>query len=600
MICSNCNKKLSDGALFCSECGGKAIQEPAPEQAAPAVTYCPQCGNPNLPGSRFCTKCAYPLAAEQGTASAAPVYAAPVAAPTVAPVVAAPVEEKPKKVRKKININWKKLALIGGISAGAVLIVVVALLILPKLLFGGNEKYALYLKDMELFSVEFGKDPVMLSDDLLGGEDMEEEVLAKDSEYIGDYIAIRQGGNRVFYPDDCDDSVDIYYRDLDQPDKEPIRVASDVWLYAVSRDGNELAYLDNDDCLYYSDSEGSEELAKDVDVFYANENLDTILYLDMDWNMYVKAKGREARLLAGPLDGLPYISDDLQMVYYFIDDVLYAHKTYGDWERIDDNVSEVNHILKSGEIYYTVNDGRHDNVLYYYDGNRATKICTEILRADFVENKTIGLVRDADKEWYVIQGEELLELDDVDAAILSPDGKTLLSFEYRDGNLGDLYKTEVRRGSLGEPERLDRDVYSPWSGNFLDDGSIFWVKEDNELYIDGKYVDYDVLSNVRYSEEAGGLLYYVDWDYDDYEGTLMLRKGRRSIKLADGVSKYIVAEDGTVFFKSDDCLYQHKYGKTERIDSDVIAMIAYTSVTDILRGDVEWAYDRDSRFMPPY
>ena len=411
MICSNCNKKLSDEALFCSTCGGKAIQEPTPAPVAPAVTYCPQCGNPNQAGSRFCTRCACPLTATQAVMPEAPVQAAPVTAPAVEKVVA-PVVEKPKKVRKKIHINWKKIALIGGICGGAVLIVAVALMILPKLLFGGNEKYTMYLKDMELFSVVSGKTPVQLSDDLLGGEKMEEEALAEDSEYIGDYIAVRNGGKRIFYPDDFGDGLDIYYRDLDQPDKEPVRVASDAWLYAVSRDGNKLAYLDGNDCLYYNDSEGLEKIAEEVDVFYANENLETILYLDMDWSLYVKAADREARLLAGPLDDFPYISDDLQTVYYFIDNVLYSHKTYGDWERVDDNVSSVHHILKSGEIYYTVDDSRHDSVLYYYDGNRSTKILSETMVARFAEGKTTGLVQDADGEWYVLQPDEPAQADE--------------------------------------------------------------------------------------------------------------------------------------------------------------------------------------------
>src|SRR5579872_3525039 len=56
-ICPNCQKSISEGALFCSSCGSKVAQE---DKEQPI--FCTMCGaKVSNPTARFCSGCGSPL-----------------------------------------------------------------------------------------------------------------------------------------------------------------------------------------------------------------------------------------------------------------------------------------------------------------------------------------------------------------------------------------------------------------------------------------------------------------------------------------------------------------------------------------------------------
>jgi len=132
MICPKCGRDYSDDLLYCLDDGTRLTEvreEPEIETVvahprividphAPAdQEFCPSCGTPNKPGSRFCKKCGQPLTDEQ---------AVPLVDP--APVVETYVP------RRKSYAGWIALA----IALIGLLILAIIIAVLAYSWSGGN------------------------------------------------------------------------------------------------------------------------------------------------------------------------------------------------------------------------------------------------------------------------------------------------------------------------------------------------------------------------------------------------------------------------------------------------------------------------------
>ena len=84
MRCQYCGNEMREGALFCSQCGNRAVS-----QAAPVKKICPNCGEEGAPDMLFCEYCGTRL-----TEKRMPEQPAPRPVPTPQPVpVPQPVPE---------------------------------------------------------------------------------------------------------------------------------------------------------------------------------------------------------------------------------------------------------------------------------------------------------------------------------------------------------------------------------------------------------------------------------------------------------------------------------------------------------------------------
>ena len=76
MRCQYCGNEMREGALFCSQCGNRAVS-----QAAPVKKICPNCGEEGAPDMLFCEYCGTRL-----TEKRMPEQPAPRPVPTPQPV----------------------------------------------------------------------------------------------------------------------------------------------------------------------------------------------------------------------------------------------------------------------------------------------------------------------------------------------------------------------------------------------------------------------------------------------------------------------------------------------------------------------------------
>lgn len=69
LMCPQCDKPLSEGAVFCPECGSEAVEVAPPEPETPAEPEagltCPNCGESLAEGAAFCHKCGTKMEAEE-------------------------------------------------------------------------------------------------------------------------------------------------------------------------------------------------------------------------------------------------------------------------------------------------------------------------------------------------------------------------------------------------------------------------------------------------------------------------------------------------------------------------------------------------------
>lgn len=319
------------------------------------MSICPKCSKELEDGIKFCDACG-----------------AEISEPPVEPTLAA--SEEKAGLLQKIT---KKYLVLGG----AVLAAIAVIVLVVCLLTGGKERpYALYLRDGEIFYSDFSKDgPVEISSRLLNGEDVDDEDLGVSNFYsLGAYIATRNNGKRIFYPDRTDSSADgitLYCRDLDKPEEEPIKIDSDVTSYAVNEDGTCVVYLKGDwdeGILYIHDLENKDKIASEVVGFYVSDDFKKVGYLTAEGSLYCWYAKKDKEKFSSDVEQVLYVADDLTVAYYMKDDALYRHEEKGNNKvKIASDISNVMAIYSTGEVYYTRSETVEISVMSYINDDMA-------------------------------------------------------------------------------------------------------------------------------------------------------------------------------------------------------------------------------------
>lgn len=200
--CPNCNMELEDDVKFCGNCGQKIEK----------AVVCQNCGQQNSADYAFCRNCGAPFS-------------------NIADVSAKP--EKDALPKKPFKLS-KKAVTIGSVCIALVLVVVV---ILSALSGGGVSNYALYLKDNELYYTGISKiEPWQVTACLC--EDV--NVNSSFASLLGIYIQLCSDG-KLFYIDKISGSSDglsLYYRYVNKPEQEPVKIDSDIISYIASDSGD--------------------------------------------------------------------------------------------------------------------------------------------------------------------------------------------------------------------------------------------------------------------------------------------------------------------------------------------------------------------------
>lgn len=349
--CPKCNKELEDGSKFCDACGARIYE----------TIYCPNCGEPTSTEFAFCQKCGAPITED-------------IEVPADSPAPAQP-QEKQSHLRA---LPGKAIAL-GGI---AVIAVVAVVLVVTSLLSGGNgSDYSLYFKDGEIFYTDYTEDgTIELTSRFInvdGASEISGDEWASSAYSIGSYIAFNEAGNRIFFPDRLDayaEGITLYYRDLNKPKEEAVKIDSDVFQYAINGDGTKIVYTKGSDgILYISDLEEKEKIASGVQSFYVSDDLSKIGYLNDENSFYIWYADKDSVKLASDISSIRDVAPDLSMIYYMKDGNLYKRSESGDdSEKIASDVFSVVKIYDSGEIYYIKTDSAEKNLMDYVDDDMAS------------------------------------------------------------------------------------------------------------------------------------------------------------------------------------------------------------------------------------
>lgn len=336
ITCPKCNKELSDGTKFCDGCGAQIFE----------TIFCPNCGKQTSTEFAFCQSCGASI-------TDAPAGKKPAAAPA----------EKKKLPKKAI--------MFGGIG-----VAVVAVLILAISLFGGGKAkndFTLYLKDSEIFFSDLKKDSEawQLTSRLIGTEDVDDDFLAYAANTLGSYICTSEDGKYIFFPDkigDDDDGVNLYYRELGNPEAEAVKIDSDILSYTVNTSATIVTYVKGEEGNLYQyklAEDSKEKVASEVGGFVVSDDGTKIGYINSEGSLYVKYADKDKEKIASEVSSLVYLTDDFKTVYYTKEGSLYKQVEGEDRVKIASDVYNVIKIYETGEIYYLTNENGEISLMDY-------------------------------------------------------------------------------------------------------------------------------------------------------------------------------------------------------------------------------------------
>lgn len=349
ITCPKCNKELSDGTNFCDSCGAQI----------PKTVFCSACGESTNPEFAFCQKCGAPLNKNVATET---------------PVQETPEQEIPAKEKAKFP---KKTVTFAATAVAAVLVLV----LLFSLIFGGNSQkgYAFYVKDGDMFVAEAKKkgDPWQLTERL--SKDVEADELASSGYQLGRFTTVTEDGKYVFFPDkigDDDSGFNLYYKEVNKPKSEAIKVDSDVRSYRISSSAKLITYVKGSDKKLYQckiGKDSAEKIASDVDTYSVSKDGKRIYYLNSEEAVYLIDGKKEKEKIASDITDIVYTNDDLSVLYYIKDETLYKQVIGKDKEKIVSDINFVVKVYESGEVYYVKNADSDASLMDFVDDDMKAK-----------------------------------------------------------------------------------------------------------------------------------------------------------------------------------------------------------------------------------
>lgn len=222
MFCPYCKKEIEDDSLFCSFCGSK-IEITTERDKIFSEKH------PNYDEQKS-TEFASTLRC--GASKAEKSEEEPVT-----------VLDTPETPKTKKQLPHK------AVMFGAIGIAVIAVLIIAISLFSdvgkSNDNVVLYIKEQEIFvsDLKKGSKAWQLTSRLIG-EESPISSSYEDVEYASDVLrastCVSEDGKYIFFPDkigDADyDGSKLYYREVDKPEGEAIKIDSEVRRYNVNTD----------------------------------------------------------------------------------------------------------------------------------------------------------------------------------------------------------------------------------------------------------------------------------------------------------------------------------------------------------------------------
>lgn len=424
------------------------------------------------------------------------------------------------------------------------------------------------------------------------------------SEDICDKYTLTTDSNRLIYIS----KGDLWYRDIENKDNKPHKIATDVTAYNANSDGSKIVYIKENGDIFKGTTDGKTEKVgencSDSDELFINDNADRIGYFTNDCNFILAdvSQGNEiilSELISG--DSTVSCSDNLSVIiiekFYYIDSEpasdIYIYSDNGKIKNVIENAEIVRAYPEKNSMYYT-----KDGTLYYYEKGESTKIqdnySYEYYSFELCATDVPVMVIPEGSGFFVVKKDKTEKIKfNLNASCvlitmreISADGNTLIFTASGDGD-SKIYRLDLSDGSDKTPVAIDDDT-NVTRITLTGDKKVVYSKTKygspmRNIYVDGKLISENADSdNITYLD---GSFYYIKNTYgtDEEEPTsiLTINQDGKETAIKDDVSRYCVLDKDNITMicgmKHKDgfrggTLYLYNDGKIVKIDEEVTSI----------------------------
>ena len=602
IICPKCNKQLEDGSLFCDACGEKIVAQQAPAvESAPAAAAKPALDVKKiaiLGGAAVAVVLVLVLLGSLIFGGGKPDYA----------LYIKDGELQYSNFDKVIEVTDNLYGEAGNqqLSGMGTRLGYYSLLTddgnklfyIDKI---SNGEYTLYCRDI--------KNP-------------KNEPIKIDTNISG--YMVNQKGDLVTYIKNDGEAI-LYQHNL----KDKTKIKGEIDDFVASLDGKNILYKNVEGNLYLKKGNKDEEkIASEIeDILYVNKDISKIYYTK-EGSLYLKDGSKDAAKIVSDVASVYKIYDNGKF-YYVESKEEEETNEGGDGPVVDERAITADDAAGSAIDSFIEES---TSVLYFYNGKEKVKLtdayfgsCVysvekqvlaySVLNADEIDEETMDVSKAV--EWYIaVEGNATkISVENITTVRIARDGKTayVMSVEpvkdtASEGEgenaevkepTGEIYKIKIS-SKAESPEKLDSDVYA---GTMMltRHGNVMYFKEvkngEGELYIDKTKIDDEVkVDSVQYLKDAKKVVYYSDYNSEKGHGTLEIAtlKGKTT-KIADDVKTFVVNPKEDILYINDysattykGTLYRFSGNKSKKVDEDVVAIVGYTSFTEMIARQYGW------------
>lgn len=424
------------------------------------------------------------------------------------------------------------------------------------------------------------------------------------SEDICDKYTLTTDSNRLIYIS----KGDLWYRDIENKDDKPHKIATDVTAYNANSDGNKIVYIKENGDIFTGTTDGKTkkvgENCSDNDELFINDSADRIGYFTNDCKFILAdiSQGNEIivnELISG--DSTVRCSDNLSIIiiekFYYIDNEpvndIYIYSDNGKTKNVIENAETVRAYPEKNSMYYI-----KDSTLYYYEKGKSTKIqdnySYKYYSFELCATDVPVMVIPEGSGFFVAKKDKTEKIKfDLNASCvmittreISADGNTLIFTASGDGN-SKIYRLDLSDGSDKTPVAIDDDTNATRI-TLTSDKKVVYSKTEygspmRNIYVDGKLIAENADSdNITYLD---GSFYYIKNTYgtDEEEpaSVLTINTDGKETAIKDDVSRYCVLDNDNIMMicgmdREDDfpggTLYLYKDGKIVKIDEEVTSI----------------------------
>lgn len=534
MICPKCKKELADDAIMCSNCGWEKGEDLEPEEVT-------QENEEPKEEIKEETKTEEPVVKEQPKEQES---------------------EQPKKKDKSFREFFKtknfKLCLICLVGILLLLVLIIVLVNCRKKKEVVPDSGLVFTVGETVYYTDMKSKPVELNVKSNGSN----YVLTEDQKYV----LYESGGN-------------LYRSSVKSSSKEYVKVAADVDDYHLSKNGNIVTYIKDNNLYQYNISKDSrtDALGKNITSFKASDDGSKLLYRrTMDSGdrqlVYRKSISSDEVILNGNISSYFVNVDFTKVIYSTPDNKLYYQKLGSDAVLLSEGY---NSLYRSNEDFdYFFFSETVDGVykLKLCKGGKVTEVSNLNTIVSYLDDECYFTVKDGDNtKLYFFNGKSATELSNYKSTALKTNEKMVLIYSVLEGeNIvfklakeKNVYDIKASKDAFGFS--FDSDYSNLY---FIDDVNTEKTPSSGTLY--KASVGSGVKNPKAYAENVGG--FAIDDDDDilyESDDCLYWNKKLVETEINTTIENMFGKADGKYFYQKDGDLFVSSGGRGKRIVSDV-------------------------------